>query len=147
MDEAGYFGQATGSFDSSTTALTYGTDFCLWTGGEDNASSRSGILVRVNQLWPKPSVRQRGWLSPFVAEGFGNCKVIYTAGWTTDTLPADFRWATNLLVARMRTMMPLGMESTGDSFDEKSVSYAVDRKLYLMALVRPHLMKYKNWHW
>ena len=143
VDDVGYFGSASGSF-ASTTALTYGTDFAVQVDQEDG-TSRSGILLRLNDTWPKPQVRQFGYLSPFVWSAQGNVKVIYTAGYTVDTLPSVFRLAVNLLVARMRYLFPLGMEIGSESYEERSISLIADRKDYLIAQIRPMLWNYRNW--
>lgn len=144
-NDTAYFGSVSGSFDSST-ALTYGTDFALQI-DQENGSSRSGILININKFWNKPSYRQRGFLSPFIGEGYGNIKVIYTAGYTVDTLPAGLRGAANLLVARMRYVFPLGMELTSESYEDRAIAMGTERRDYLLALVKPMLFTYRNWRW
>lgn len=146
LDESAFYGSASGAFDPQNTELTFGTDFCLDI-DQDDGSSRSGILVRINDFWPKPSVRQGGYLSPFIGQGFGTIKVIYTAGYTVDTLPPAFRAACNLLVAKMRYIFPLGMEIVGDGYEEKSLSFAPSQIDYLKGLVKPLILPYKNWKW
>lgn len=143
LDESAYYGSATDSFDAET-ALTYGEDFALELDQEDG-TSRSGILVRIGDVWPKASVRQRGFLSPFVGEGFGVVRVTYTAGYTVDTLPAIFRLACNLLVAKMRYLIPPGMEIGSESYEERSVSYVNQNRNILMSLVKPLLNGQRNW--
>lgn len=144
VDEAGNFGSRSGSFDS-TTSLTYGEHFCLQIDQDDEISSRSGILLRIGDVWPKPPVRQRGYLTPFIGDGRGEVKVTYSAGYTVDTLPSVFRLATNLLVARLRYVLPLGMELNAESYEERNISLATEQKDYLLAMVRPMLMQFKNW--
>ena len=143
VDEAGYFGSASGSF-ASTTALVYGTDFCLQIDQEDG-TSRSGILARINDTWPKPQVRQYGWLSPFIWSSQGNVKVTYTAGYTVDNLPSVFRLAINLLIARLRYILPIGYEMNSESYEERSISLALSEKDKLLGLIRPMLLPYRNW--
>ena len=144
IDEAGFYGSASGSF-ASTTALTYGTDFCLDIDQDDSNTSRSGILVRMNDVWPKPSYRQKGYLSPFVGQAFGTIKVVYSAGWTVDGLPANFRLAMNLLVARLRYILPIGMELSSDGYEEKSIGISAEKKDYLLGLVKPLIFARRNW--
>lgn len=146
VDEAGFFGSASGAFDAGTTAFTYGTDFCLQI-DQDDGSSRSGVLVRINNLWPKPSVRQRGLLSPFIGEGFGTIKVVYSAGYTVDTLPAQLRLACNLLVARLRYIFPLGMEINSDSYEERNIGFVAERDDYILSIVKPMVLQFRNWRW
>lgn len=145
VDEAGNFGSTSGSFNADT-ALTYGDHFALVLDQEDG-SSRSGILYRINNVWPAPSARMRGLLSPFVATGFGTIRVIYTAGYTVDSLPASIRLACNLLVQKLRYVMPLGMELAGDSYEERAISPLNSEKEKLMALAKPLLLPFRNWHW
>lgn len=153
-DEAGYYGAPTGSF-ASTTALTYGEDFVLQI-DQSNGTSRSGILIRRNDVWPRPTVRFRGLLSPFIGEDFGSIKVIYSAGYTVDDLPAQFRAATTLLVANLRQLLPLGQLIQAESYEERAISYggplfggggglSSTQKTYLLALAKPLIMSYKNW--
>lgn len=146
LDEGAYFGSVTGSFDPVNSKLDYGQHFALKIDQEDG-SSRSGILLRINQLWPKPTHRIAGLLAPFIDEGFGTIKVIYTAGYSVDTLPAAFRFACNLLVARMRYLMPLGMELNSESYEERNIGLIVERKDYLLSLVKPLIIPYRNWKW
>ena len=142
VDESGYFGQPSGSFDTNT-ALTYGDDFYLQTDQEDG-TSRCGILIRNGTYWPKPRVRQAGLLAPFLGIGFGVVKVVYSAGYFVDNLPPAIRFACNLLVAKMRHLMPLGLELTSESYEERSMSWVGERKDYLLALVKPMIHPYRN---
>lgn len=145
VDAAGAFGAASGAFDS-TTALVYGEDFTVrW--DQDDGSSRSGTLIRLRGVWDRTYQRSPGWLAPYATGGQGTVKVTYTAGYTTDTLPASLRYGCNLLVAKMRTVWPLGMEVGSESYEERSVSYLAEKKGYLMSLAAPHLFGFRNWKW
>ncbi len=144
VDEAGYYGEFSGAFSKPGSTLVYGTDFFLKAEYPDG-SSRSGMLIRLNNFWPKRDARQRGLLSPFIVPGYGPIKVTYTAGYTTDTLPPQFRAACNLLVARLRFLFPLGMEIGSESYEERHISYLANRKDYLMSLVKPMLFSFKSW--
>lgn len=143
FDDAGYFGSEADAF-AANTAMTYGSDFALVI-DQDDGTSRSGILVRINQIWEKPSRRQRGLLSPFVANAYGNIKVVYTAGYTPDTLPAPLRAACNILVAKLRNLLPLGSFLTSESYEERAVGYFIPQKRLLLAEVWPMLHSLRNY--
>lgn len=146
LDETGYFGSVSGGFPA-LSELTYGESFALSI-EEEGKPSRSGILVRFGNFWPKPIVRERGYLSPYVAQGFGTIKVIYTAGYTTDTLPGDLRFACNMLAARIRYQMPLGMELNSENYEDRSIGILADAKNYLISPeIRRIVMTYRNWKW
>ena len=114
---------------------------------QDDGSSRSGILVRMQGYWFKPSVRQKGLLTPFIGNAYGNIKVVYTAGYTIDNLPSQLRAATNFLIARMRAILPLGMEVASESYEERSISLIAERRDYLLAIIKPMIYSYRNWSW
>ena len=143
VDEQGFFGTAPDSFGTDT-ALVYGEDFSLLIDQPDG-SSRSGILVRINDVWPQPNARTTGLLSPFVNDSYGPIRVIYTAGYTVDNLPAQIRMACNFLVARMRYIMPVGMETGSESYEDRSLSVLGERRDYLMAIAKPMLVSFRNW--
>lgn len=145
-DTAGNYGSSPNAFDSSIASLVYGTDFCLDIDQEDG-TSRSGILVRIGDYWPRPRVRSAGLLSPFLGQDTGSLKITYTAGYTVDNLPAAFRVAGNLLVARLRYIFPLGMELGGEGYEERSLAVITDQKDYIFSLIRPILSPYRNWRW
>lgn len=143
-DNSGDWGSGTDPF-SSSTELVYGTDFALQI-DQDDGTSRSGILVRLNTVWNRPTVRQTGYLFPFVYEGQGNIKVTYTGGYTIDSLPDGFRLATNILVMRLRALMPFGWQITSESYEERSISLNVPTE-DLFSIIKPFLFSYKNWKW
>lgn len=143
-DGSGYYG--TGSDAFSDNALTYGSDYTLEI-DQDDGSSRCGILVRINKFWERPFYRTGGLLSPFQWTAIGNIKVVYTAGWTVDTLPPQFRMAADLLVTRIAYIFPLGMELSSESYEERNISMNTERKDYLLALIKPLLTPFRNWKW
>lgn len=145
VDENGNFGQTSGAFTGPTSLpLVLGTDYVLVI-DEDNGTSRSGILKRINDYWNKPFVRQTGLLSPFVGEDTGSIQVTYTAGFTVDTLPSSLRLACNLLVAKMRYVFPLGIELGSENYEDRSISALMEKKDYLISLVAPLIMTHRNW--
>jgi hypothetical protein len=142
-DESGFFGSASGTFGTDT-ALTYGEDFHLWI-DQDDGSSRCGILLRDGDFWPRPASRQTGLLSPFLGEGFGNIRVIYTGGYTLDTLPGAFRLAAALLIARLRLIFPLGVILSSENYEDRGVSYSIPDRNKLLEMVKPLVFSYRNW--
>lgn len=155
LQEGANFGSSPNTFDSGTL-LTYGTDYCLWVDDSDgtltsgvqiNNTSRSGILFRLNNIWPKPFIRQGGYLSPYVSTDTGSVKVTYLAGYTVDNLPPVFRMAMNLLLARLKYLLPLGVLLTSESYEERAISVLHDRRWWLMSEVAPMILSYKNWSW
>lgn len=141
-DDGGFWGSASGAF-ASTTALVYGTDFAINL-DEPDGTSRSGLLIRLNGFWSRPFARRAGLISPYIDHAQGNLKVTYTAGYTVDTLPAAFRLATNLLVARLKFLMPLGIFAGNEAYEERSIGFQLPQKDKLMELVKPLLDSYRN---
>jgi hypothetical protein len=146
LDEAGFYGSVSGAFTQSNSQLTYGTDFALQIDQEDG-SSRSGILIRINNLWPRPQNRIAGLLSPFIGEGHGTIKVVYSAGYHIDNLPAQLRMAANLMVQRLRYIMPLGVELASESYEERAISVITSQKQKILALAAPIIAPFRNWKW
>lgn len=152
VDRGGFFGQASGAF-ASTTELTYGTDFSLQTDNDDGTQSRCGILVRNRTYWDKNWYRQTGYLSPYRSQSFGTIKVIYSGGYTVDNLPAGFRLAADLLIARFRYLYPLGVPLSSESYEERSISLGQgggggkSEKSYMFGLIAPFLNNYRNFYW
>jgi hypothetical protein len=145
VDEGGYWGQASGAFGSSPdTQLTWGTDFALRIDDGGTGLGRSGLLIRINRDWERPQVRMRGYLSPSMGPAFGNIKVTYTAGFNVDMLPAVFRLACGLVVARLRTLYPYGMLPTSESYEERSVSMSVPDRNKILEFVTEMLWNYRN---
>lgn len=146
IDQGGYYGSASGAFTGQGDAQVYGEDFCLDI-DQDDGTSRSGILVLLKQFWPKPPRREVGYLSPFIGPVFGNIKVSYKAGYSVATLPGTLRMAAMLIVAKLRYILPLGLEVSSESYEERSISVASAQKGLLLATVMPMLNPYRNWHW
>lgn len=147
IDESAHFGESSippnGPFPPSSM-LNYGTDYELKI-DQTNGSSRCGILVRIGNYWPRPQVRQSGLLSPFVGQDLGSIKVVYTAGFTIDTLPSQLRMAAVFLIARLRYVFPLGIELNSESYEDRSIGPVISDKQKLMALVWPLIAPYRNW--
>lgn len=106
QDDAGYFGQAAGSFDVVTSLLTIGVDYALVVDQPDGVTSRSGQLLRINTNWRKPQLHRGGNINPTLQAGSGNVKVSYTAGYAT--VPLDVQQACMLLCATVKQRTSLG---------------------------------------
>ncbi len=148
VDENGFYGSSSGAFVTSPTTqpLVYGQDFTIVV-DQDDGSSLSAIVIRISNYWNKPTVRQAGLLSPFLGKAYGNIRVSYCAGYSLDNLPSSIRAAVDILVARIRLLMPLGISIAGESFEERSISYFAPQRNYLTSLVKEFLMPYRNWKW
>lgn len=146
IDSSAYYGATTGAFGTAS-ALTYGSDFCLQLDIEEAAKSRSGLLIRINNIWPRPSARQAGYLSPFITPDTGSIKVTYYGGYTVDTLPTNLKLAAQFLIAKLRYIFPLGLEMNSESYEDRFISFAGDKKDYILSLVKPLLISYRNWKW
>ena len=143
-DNGGFFGEGTDGFDS-TTELDYGDDFVVRIDDSDSLGvGQSGILLRQRTVWERPQIRSVGLVSPYKGKGWGNIKVIYTAGYEVDTLPSQIRLACNMLVARLRYVAPTGMEIGYDSYEELSRAWITPAKGYMMSLVKPLIWNFRN---
>lgn len=145
VDRGANWGATSGAF-AADTALVYGDDFALKI-DQDDGTSRSGLLVRLGDVWQRKWFRQGGLLSPFRGPSGGSVRVTCTAGYTADTLPGPLREAAVLLIAKMRHLLPLGVELTSESYEERSISWSPDQKHYLMSLIRPLIEPYRNRRW
>lgn len=144
VDGGANYGATSGAFQQPQSMLTWGYDFTLdIDDGID--TSKSGILIRINALWPKPSARQAGYLSPFIIQDTGSIKVTYYAGYSIDSLPAQIRAAANLMVANYRYVFPLGLPLNSESYEDRNISISADQKTYLMSLAAPMLFSFRNW--
>lgn len=146
----GYYGTSDGGFSNSGDELTFGTDFCLDIDQDDQTTSRSGMLVYIRGVWPRAVVRRTGLLTPSIAPSaaMGSIKVTYTAGFTVNGLPPAFRLACNLLVARLLNILPLGVETSSESYQERSLTIQLSERSKLLALIHPLLTPYyRNWTW
>jgi hypothetical protein len=145
VDESAVAGANSADFGDGTE-LTYGSDFYLDfdadadDDGEDDAS-RSGLLIRRNNYWPRPGVRARGFLTTALGEGRGTIKVTYTE----NTLPPALRGGVEMLCSRVRAILPVGAEINSESYEDRSIGVSASQKEYLLALAKPLLLPWKNW--
>ena len=143
----GFWGQPTDSFPAADE-LVYGDDFVLRIDQPNGVSSRSGILARRKSFWRPSRIREQGYLYPYVDHGHGNVKVIYTAGYTTDTLPEELRFAAATLATKMWHYFPEAAEITSENYEERSITLQLPyQKSYLLGGVKPLLNAFRNWKW
>ena len=144
VDEGGYWGSdPLGAFQGPN--MVYGQDYALRIDQSDG-SSRSAVLVRINDYWNRPQVRQVGLLTPFLSDvGTGSIQVTYTAGYTIDTLPAQVRMALDQLVAATRYLFPLGVLLASDSYEGRAISLLNERRDGLFAAAKPLVHSLRNW--
>jgi len=141
----GYYGAVSGSF-GTLTELTYGTEFVLKI-DQPNGTSRSGILIKRDGVWPEAPTRSQGLLTPYFGPSYGSIKVIYSAGYTVDMLPTQLRYACGLVVARMRNLFPLGRELASESYEDRQISYRgnlYSKKDSILSLAYPILDSFRN---
>lgn len=120
VDGDAYFGEASNAFESGDQ-LTAGTDFVLHRRTTDTEASTSGVLLRLNNVWPRSTSRIPGLLTEVSGAPIGNIKVTYLAGYKQ--IPHDLIWATNQLVAEMRRTAESGGGFQSESYD--GYSYAM----------------------
>lgn len=127
VDNSGRFGaNPDGAFDSSSTLLTYGTDYVLQLDGclpgTSTKCSYSGILERVGTIWPQRAQYTPGQISLQPIDGLGNIKVAYTAGFPT--VPNDIQMAVVTIAAYIRRCADKGGPISSESLGGYSYSLA-----------------------
>jgi hypothetical protein len=147
VDAGGIYGQGEDAF--SGDALEFGGDYGVWLDTDSGSGtmdlSRCGILIRKNDFWEKPSIRERGFLSPYVGGAFGNIKVTYTGGYTLQNMPSQVRMATIMIVARMKYLMPIGVPISSESYEERHISFSIPERNYLFGQVKHLIYSLRNW--
>jgi hypothetical protein len=121
-DDSGGYGQGSGTPFATGTELTIGTDFALM--DVRNSYSLSGILVRLNNVWPV------GWRRPLdrlasVLEGErGAVKVTYKAGWALADIPQGIVQAAYLEAQTLfvQGVMRSGVITAGGVFTSESLN-------------------------
>ena len=140
IDLGGYFGDPSGSFPSSGD-LVAGVDYAQQSGQSGKGSS--GILRRINGVWPCIAARSRGTLQGLPPEPMGNILVQYTAGFAT--IPASIQMAVNSLVIRVAEMASTGMAESGGSYEDFSVQYLTSPDaIRLLGTVERSLAAFKS---
>ncbi len=118
LDRGAFFGTGEDAF-AAATLLTAGSDYALEPDQSDG-TSHSGLLRRLNGVWPPAVQYQRGNLSAAMIDSKGCIKVVYTAGWSA--APSDLELAANLVAANLRGFR-LGAPLSSESYDGYSVSF------------------------
>lgn len=119
LDPSGFWGTGDSAF-AAATLLTAGTDYALEPDQSDGGSY-SGILRRINGVWPPAVQFTRGNLYSAMVDSKGPVKVTYVAGFATGAVPADITLAVNLVSANLR-LFRLGAPMSGSSYDGFSVN-------------------------
>lgn len=144
VDTASHYGEGDDPFPAASL-LTYGTDYVLQIDDEENERSKCGIVHRLNAVWPRRWMRAENYLSPFQVATKGTIKVTYYGGYTVDQMPANVRGAVITLIAKMRNYFPIGMEIGGEGYEDRSLSYTVSDRNYLLTTVKDMLINHRNW--
>ncbi len=149
LNETGYFGQASGSFSTSglATVLNIGVDYTIKPDYDNPDVSRAAVLYRIGDVWPKPQMRQRGILSPFIGQDLGSIQVIYSAGYMIADLPSQLRLAADLLAAKILWVISTGLDVGSEGYEERSLSIVAENKAWLISLVWPLLQNFINRKW
>lgn len=131
---------ASGAAVIQAGSLLYeGTNYAL-----RNQADGSGLVERINDVWPDLSVRRYGQLSSQQKDDPGNLKVTYTAGYTT--IPSQLTLAANLVITEIRWLARFNRMVQSESYEERSVSFFIPwRTGDLLEPVKPLLSKFKKW--
>ena len=134
------------------TLLTPGVDYCLvsdWpnAGSGTGEQSKSGIVLRIGAVWPQVIHTHRGLLAVSHAPGYGNIKVVYSAGFTN--IPPDWQLAEINAVAELRRSAaqgaPFQSESVAGDYSYQMASpEQIGKALWS---VRSLLGTYQRWVW
>ena len=127
LDTGGRFGDNPDGAFASDTILVAGTDYVLQRDGllpgTGTRCSYSGIVRKLNGLWPGAWRYSSGSVNPDEVNHFGNIKVTYTAGYPV--VPADLQYAVALIVGKMRrTASYGGMPVQSEHYEDYSYSLA-----------------------
>lgn len=144
LDSASNFNAGDDPFPD-TSLLTYGTDYILEIDDVAKNWSKRGILYRINATWARRWTRSGPYLSAFHLDNPGTVKVTYNAGYAVDEMPANVRGAVLTLVAKMRNYFPLAMEIGGEGYEDRSLSYNLTDRNYLLTSVKDMLVNHRNW--
>jgi hypothetical protein len=130
--------------------LTYGT--CYFPkfdtpnpDGGPPVISKCGVLIRNQGTWGKQWARSWGLLTPFQVTAWGQIQVCYWGGYTVDTLPPTLRRICAELVARCWFRLPVGLDLTGDTYQEKTVSIMTGNRDWLMRPCYGELQAFRSW--
>lgn len=163
MDPNGFWGNGPNSFapptaTSTGTLLVNGVQFSLVMDG--SAGSNRGLLRRIGNSGPGGGGAYAGWNQVYGASGKlgswrvpgwplgqGNIKVLYSAGYAPDQIPADLTYCANMLVAQMIRIQPSGTNLSSESLGGYSYSTLVDGDNPEMGTLRGMLRDYREISW
>lgn len=121
LDADGYFGYGENPF-ATGDLLTAGVDYAL-DRSSNSEGSGSGIVYRINAVWPAASEFSRNLLTTGIAAATGNIKVVYVAGYSS--VPKRFQaWATRLACWKYATDSR-GVAMQSESHSDSAYSYSV----------------------
>ena len=142
LDPSAAYGEATDAF-AAATLLTAGTDYNLARDANPYPEkSRSGWVVKIGGVWPRPGEGVSGLLGSYPGSSNGSIKVTYTAGFVT--IPADLVLAVCQLVAEMRRTSSSGGVMQSESFYGYSYSLAdASTQVESLSSVKSILNRYK----
>lgn len=144
LDDGAAYGEADGAF-AAETLLVAGTDYNLVRDGSFAESGKSGLVVRVGGVWPRPGERRGAALSNFAGRANGNLKVTYVAGYVA--IPPDLALAVHQLVAQIRRASALGIAPASESYDYYRYTLAPRGGTDDLGQVRQLLARYRPLVW
>ena len=117
-DCRGFFGSYPDSFDPNTE-LVSGEDYALKLDAifGDQGTSESGILIRIDSVWPRVRLNRRENLNLQVAHSLGSIRVQYEAGYSADNMPANLKYAVAALVGLVQSTAAQGFSLQSESLD------------------------------
>ncbi len=148
-DRGGYFGEPATAF-AAPTLLVAGTDYVLKRdNASENEASLSGIVLRLNQVWPRPSAQVMGLLTLAASGGTGNVKITYVAGYLRYL--SEVMLATNMLVAQLRKSAQDGAPMMSENYND-GITYTYNRldpakEACMIGSVSHLLKRFKRWSW
>ena len=134
FDQTGAWGQGPSAF-ASTTALVAGTDYALKVDQRDGVTSKSGILTRLNGVWPGIGARTPGRLAIPIEQGRGNLKIVYNGGYRA--VPAQIANEANKMIAKLMAL-DSGFITTSESFEDRTT--AIDLGPWSNLLLTPEVV-------
>ena len=138
VDAAGYAGQGSGAFDS-TTEWTAGTDFYAQSVVENESNTGNIIAIKGPGTFTADHQPMTWGEWP---RGTGNIKVVYTAGYST--VPSDLAAACRILVAWMRSSRENGMPVKSEKLGSYSYTLLEDTGIPELATIRGLCNRYRN---
>lgn len=118
VDNGGYFGDASGAFDSSLN-LVSGVDYALMDGL--NGKGGQGIVRRIGASWYARPYRELGTVENLKPAKGGNILVAYRAGY--ETIPLAIRMGVNQAIIQMAMSSAVGGTPSSMTYEDASVTF------------------------